>query len=271
MGMLRTDFRQYRCKAWLRALAGNARAAGWMLTVAGGWISLCGPAVSLVGGVPVADPALARHAVLLFDKRGMCSGAVVAQDVILTAAHCAAKLGKGSHVFKKPLPFVDVTDVAVHPQYARDARSSPDLALLKLSGPLPPAQVPVLLNTQPVAADESLFIVGYGRSEKDRMNMSATPRMAMLSAASRSEVMLRLVDPSHSGLMIADRGGKISGCDGDSGAPVFTMRAGVAALAGVLTGSNRDCAGITYVIPVVTYLGWIRETARNWGAEIDSR
>jgi hypothetical protein len=73
------------------------------------------------------------------------------------------------------------------------------------------------------------------------------------------------------GLMIADRGGKISGCNGDSGAPAFTMRGGFAAVAGVLSGSNRDCGGITYIIPTVTYLGWITDTARNWGVAIDSR
>jgi secreted trypsin-like serine protease len=233
----------------------------------------CPPARSIVGGVPMADRLLARHTVLWFNRHGMCSGVVLAPDLVLTAAHCAVELGKGGRIAVKPA--VDVADVAVHPQYVHDghrARSvMPDIALLKLARPLPPELVPAMLNPRPVAEGENLFIVGFGKAERDEKKVSFTARMAMLAVAERSADLLTLIDPDHVGLMIADRGGKISGCNGDSGAPAFTMRGGAAAVAGVLSGSNHDCGGITYIIPTVTYLGWISETARNWGIAIDSR
>ena len=110
---------------------------------------------------------------------------------------------------------------------------------------LPPHPAPVFLNTQPVAEGESLFIVGYGNGAKDEKKVYSTPRMAMLAVSERSAGLLALIDPDHSGLVMADRGGKIGGCDGDSGAPAFTIRAGIAALARVLAASQGDCGGVT--------------------------
>jgi secreted trypsin-like serine protease len=252
-----------------QAVMDGTHAIGWKLTIAACWLLLCVPAHSIVGGVPIADRLLARHAVLLFNRHGMCSGVVLAPDLVLTAAHCA-ELGKGGRIAGKPA--VEVMDVAVHPQYVHGTQSvTPDIALLKLARPLPPPLVPAILNVRPVFEGENLFIVGFGKAERDEKRVSFMPRMAMLSVAEQSADLLMLTDPGHAGLMIADRSGKISGCDGDSGAPAFTMRGGVAAVAGVLSGSNRDCGGITYIIPTLTYLGWIRDTARNWGVAIDSR
>jgi hypothetical protein len=267
--MHKTDDHQYWYRGRLSTLRSNARSIKRALIIAGCWLLLCVPADSIVGGVPFADQTLARHTVILLNKRGMCSGAVLAQDLVLTAAHCTVNLGKSLRIAGKPI--IDVTGIAAHPQYTPKMLSAPDLALLKLSRPLPPQLAPVFLNTQPVAAGESLFIVGYGNGEKDEKKVYSTPRMAMLAVSERSAGLLTLIDPDHSGLVMADRGGKIGGCDGDSGAPAFTIRAGVAALAGVLVASKRDCGGITYVIPTATYLGWIRETARNWDAVIDFR
>jgi hypothetical protein len=267
--MLKTDDHHYWYKGRLPTLRSNACSINRSVILAGCWLLLCVPAGGIVGGVPFADETLARHTVILFNKRGMCSGAVLAQNLVLTAAHCTVNLGKDLRIAEKPL--IDVTGVAVHPRYTPEMLSAPDLALLKLSRALPPHLAPVLLNTQPVAEGESLFIVGYGNGEKNEKRVSFTPRMAMLAVSVRSADLLTLIDPDHSGLVLAGRDGKIGGCNGDSGAPAFTIRAGVAALAGVLVASKRDCGGVTYVIPTATYLGWIRETARNWDAAIDFR
>src|SRR5258708_38912235 len=50
---------------------------------------LAGLAFAMVGGAPPADPAVARHGVLLVGSRGnSCSGVAIARDLVLTAAHC---------------------------------------------------------------------------------------------------------------------------------------------------------------------------------------
>ncbi len=254
------------CRRRLPARKGNTRSISLAWAIAGGWLLLCGPAGSLTGGVPVADQTLARHTVQVFGKHGMCTGVLLSPALILTAAHCAVHMGADMHVNAKPA--VNAIDVAVHPQYARDAWSSPDLALVKLSRPLDAA--PAFVNTQPVATGASLFIAGYGLGEKGKRATAGTLRMAMLTVSSTAENILTLADPDHADMMTLDAGGQVGVCQGDSGAPAFTIRAGVAAVAGIVTAGNR-CRGITYVIPLAPYLGWIRETARNWGVEIESR
>jgi hypothetical protein len=264
---MKTGCRQHRHERRFPQRGSSLRASGNTLIIAACWLLLCGPAGSLVGDVPVAERMLARHAVLVYGKGGMCTGVVLAPQLVLTAAHCVTALGTDAHIAGRPA--VNVTDVAVHPQYQREARSAtPDLGLLKLLSPLYTA--PAVLNTQPVAPGASLFIVGYGLGEKDKKRTAGTLRMAMLTVSRQSEQLLVLTDPGHSGLMMPDAGGKIGVCHGDSGAPAFTVRAGFATIAGIVSASN-GCGGITYVVPIAPHLGWIRDTARNWYAAIDSR
>jgi len=52
-------------------------------------VPVSGLAFAMVGGAPPADPAVARHVVLLVGSRGnSCSGVAIARDLVLTAAHC---------------------------------------------------------------------------------------------------------------------------------------------------------------------------------------
>ncbi|HEX4556286.1 MAG TPA: S1 family peptidase, partial [Xanthobacteraceae bacterium] len=47
------------------------------------------PAAAMVGGAPPADPAAARHVVLIVGSRGTCCpGVALTRDLVLTAAHC---------------------------------------------------------------------------------------------------------------------------------------------------------------------------------------
>ena len=54
-------------------------------------LSLATPARAVVGGLDAPDAALARSSVMVLSSRGgVCTGIVLARDVVLTAAHCAA-------------------------------------------------------------------------------------------------------------------------------------------------------------------------------------
>jgi secreted trypsin-like serine protease len=175
---------------------------------------------------------------------------------VLTAAHCTAASGEikiAEFNAAKLYRVADVTEVAAHPQYTGREWPAPDLALLKLSKPLPSRLAPAFLSMRPVVVGERLIVVGYGLAAKDDTKTAGTPRMAMLTVTQQSATLLTLVDRlSH----------KIGGCLGDSGAPVFATRGGVPALAGIVSRSNH-CGGLTYVIPFATYGDWIKETARN--------
>ncbi|WP_180982511.1 trypsin-like serine protease [Methylocella silvestris] len=113
---------------------------------------LAAPANAIVGASEDAAD-LARSAVMVLTRTagsaGFCTGAVVAQNVILTAAHCAAA-PMDMRVYVKTASGTQLLEIAatrIHPLYRADAIRrrvvSIDLALLRLSRDLPPAFSPV--------------------------------------------------------------------------------------------------------------------------------
>ena len=50
-------------------------------------LALCAPATAMVGGAQTA-PKFAHAVVMLAGQQGFCSGAAIARDLVLTAAHC---------------------------------------------------------------------------------------------------------------------------------------------------------------------------------------
>lgn len=116
-------------------------------------------------------------------KQGFCTGTLIAQDLVLTAAHCALeKSGKpyapGKVTFRAGLSngtsLADrkVVQIAVHPEYAKRPSLSvegvqTDVALMRLEKPIPYSVAdPFALHSGRVAGNEvSLASYGRGRSE----------------------------------------------------------------------------------------------------------
>src|SRR5215470_18456643 len=125
-------------------------------------VPLSGLAFAMVGGAPPADPAIARHVVLLVGSRGnSCSGVAIGHDLVLTAAHCVPtgadyKLVVFDAAHQPQLK--DVVTIARHPQFSLATllahRATADVALLKLAAAVPPAlaAVPLARADRVVAA-----------------------------------------------------------------------------------------------------------------------
>jgi len=227
------------------------------------WSLLCVPASGLVGDVPTAEWTIRRQTVMVYSARGRCSGVVVAQDLVLTAAHCleaADKYKIVGHVDGKPQLLADVTELVSHPQFDRTTKpTTADLALLKLSKPLPIGFAPAFFAVRPVDTGDRLIVVGYGIAANNDRKSFGTPRMATLSVSNLTANLLVLTDRS---------GNRIGGCSGDSGGPAFSIKGGVPALAGIVSAGN--CRDTSFVIPSTPYRDWIRETARKLGSALNS-
>ena len=240
------------------------------------WLLLHTPAAALVGGAANGGEG-ARHAVLLTGSRGsFCSGAAIASDLVLTAAHCVPpgsdyKLIEYDTLRQPTLR--DVANVVRHPQFDREAarahRVTPDLALVKLAEPLPAAYVPVAVGARAtIAVGDKFIVVGYGEGTRGDRGSSGRARTATLVATGQPGSQLRLVDPATKG----ERPG-LGACTGDSGAPVLDMTGGRLALIGVVswsTGPSNSvgCGGLTGVTPLARYRDWIVETAGKMGSPL---
>ena len=237
------------------------------------------PAAAMVGGAAPADPAVARHVVLIVGSRGtFCTGVAIARDLVLTAAHCTLpgadyKLMELDAHHQPTLR--DIADIARHPQFDLKTllahRATADLTLIRLAAPLGGNFAPAALAVpdRPVTAGDPFVVAGYGVAVRGDGKSSGVVRIAHLIATGQpGSLQIRLVD----GVAKGARAG-LGACTGDSGAPVFWRDGARLAVAGVVswsTGPNLSdgCGGLTGVTPLVRYREWIVETARALGSPL---
>lgn len=231
------------------------------------------PAAAITGNAPVALMQ-GRHAVMITGPGTFCTGAAIARDLVLTAAHCVLPGADYKLVefdaARQPV-LLDIRQIARHPNFNVQTllghRATADVALVKLAKPLPAAIVPAALDRADRRAQpgDRYTITGYGLAVPGDGRTGGTLRTAPLVATGRpGNLQIRLVDPATGG----ERPG-IGACTGDSGAPVYQG----AALIGVVswsTGPNMaaGCGGLTGVTPISLYRGWIVETAARLGSPL---
>lgn len=237
------------------------------------------PAAAMVGGAPVDETGLGRSVVTIIGSRGnFCSGAVIAPNLVLSAAHCI-KPGADYKIVlydAQRTPQVrDVRRVATHPSFSERGiaahRAGADVALLQLVEPLPASKSPAVLGTplEPIAPGQSFRVAGIGVTAPGDGKSGGTARTAALVSTSKpGRLQIRLVDPAASNA----RPG-LGACTGDSGAPVFQRQGGDAVIVGVVSWSTAannaaGCGGLTGVTPLTLYRDWIVQTARGWGASL---
>lgn len=230
---------------------------------------------AMVGGASqVSGP---HAAVTIVGSRGnFCTGAYVARDLVLTAAHCVVPgadykivvYGEGREAKLR-----DITRIERHPQFNIEnynkARVTADVALLKLAG---------AANVQPVTLSGEKFAVrpgdhftvfGLGLAVPGDGKSGGILRSAELVATGLpGNLQIRLMDSATRN----ERAG-LGACTGDSGAPVFMQRAGAFVVIGVVswsTGPNNSegCGGLTGVTPLQLYYPWLAEAARKLGSAL---
>ncbi len=188
-----------------------------------------------------------------------CSGTLITESVVLTAAHCldTARRGKrysemspsGLAIYVGEDPSVDilshlytVTDVEIYSSYDRQGLTD-DIALIQLSSAVTEATpvpfLPASLALSNSDAGVTVNFAGFGQTETG------------------SSGVLMQVDGSIGGMGCAVSGCNGSGdtatqvsysqptsgpCFGDSGGPMFIERSGVAYVAGVTSYGDSTCS-----------------------------
>jgi hypothetical protein len=215
------------------------------------------PAAAIVGGGAAPAESIRRAVVTIIGSRGsFCTGSLIAQDLVLTAAHCVLPGADYKVILPGETPprLLDVRRTASHPQFSVAAilahRASADVALLQLASPLPAAKAPAPLGAPaiPIAVGARLTIAGVGVTKRGDGKSGGTIRAADLTVTGKpGTLQIRLADPVANNV----REG-LGACTGDSGAPAFEMQAGGAVIVGVVswsTGANNTdgCGGLTGV------------------------
>jgi len=238
-------------------------------------LALGAPVSAMVGGAAPADSGVERSLVMIVGTRGnVCTGAMLARDLVLTAAHCVAPAATYQVLPKKGAPAMAIKTILVHPGYDPKSfalsRATADVALLKLAAALPTDVAPLPLDrAAAVAAGDRMIVAGFGVTAAGGDAGIGVARSAALVATGQpGTLQIRLFDPATK----ADRPG-LGACTGDSGGPVFREESGRLLVIGVVSWSTgpklgAGCGGLTGVTPLVRYRDWIAQTAGKLGSPL---
>ena len=226
------------------------------------------PAFAINGGKNAPADIAAQTVQIVSTRGSICSAAVIARDLLLTAGHCvqpkadyavSISEGIGSRV-------VPVSRIVLHPRYDphqfETRKPSPDMAILKIAEPLPARFHAAKLATEralPKPGD-TFMLAGYGFSVDGDANTLGKVRVVTLpTVGTTGGIMVRVS---------AGNGSSAGACTGDSGGPAFRGDQLAAVIGWINTPEGRNCGSVTGATLVALQHDWIVSTARALGASI---
>lgn len=149
--------------------------------------------LGMPGGASAQDATGSRAATgweavgrLNISGRNMCTGALIAPNLVLTAAHCLYDPNSGRAVNPKSIRFEaglngryakaarQVVKAVVHPQYVfrpvGDAQVGHDLAVLRLDRPISTEHIQPFATSSQAARGDAVGVMSYSYEHRDRPN-----------------------------------------------------------------------------------------------------
>jgi hypothetical protein len=242
------------------------------------FVALTAPAHAVMLGKVARDPDGTRSSVVRVESSAgeLCSGALIAPDLVLTAAHCLTELATyrivGVDRAFRPRQIRAVA-AAIHPEFVPGTtpRTQPgvDLAILKLERSLGADFLPLdPRSSDRVGTGDMVRLAGFGIVAEGQKRTARTLRETSLVSLGPIRVMNRVLavaDAQH----LAETTGA-GACRGDSGGPILTDTRNGYQLLGIVSWSSgaarsreaTACGGLTAITPVSEHLRWITEGAQ---------
>ena len=228
----------------------------------------------IIGGETVsADDLIAASTVMITDGNFICTGSIIAQDIVVTAAHCTAAQAENLRiVFSRQMPddLTTVTDT-VHDIYGFVANpgwqgeqstgaDQHDIAIIRFKGNLPSGYhaAALLSDSVTLTKGESVTLAGYGIT-------SASPQTG---AGLLRKVDVQILKKLGKTEEVLDQTEGAGACHGDSGGPAFVTVDGKLLLWGVTNrgypdNAPDDCVHESVYTRITAYTAFVNEAAQQ--------
>jgi secreted trypsin-like serine protease len=195
---------------------------------------------------------------------GTCTGSILDDDLVLTAAHCLENVDQVKIVFGEhmntPHALRESRNFLKHPLYngASEADDASDVGLVRFVGGLPENYLvnELLPDDYTLKARENVILAGFGASEGRSGGGSRQLRVADHVPVKNPDYARTEVELDQS-----TQSGGHGGCYGDSGGPAFVRTSdGRLQLWGVTSRGEFGCATTSVYTDLRKHLPWIRQT-----------
>lgn len=224
----------------------------------------------IVGGAPVEAGDWPDVAALFSGNEFMCSGVLIAPDVVLTAAHCDVGLTRavlGTHDLTLPGESLPVRQTIAVPNYWNDY----DIAVVLLDEAAVTSPRAIALDCvrdQYLHDGAEVVLVGWGKIDEQATQLTDLLHEAQTTitdADCSADDKGCLDDLRPDGEFIAGGQG-VDTCNGDSGGPVYARGQGEQAwLVGITSrmadGADVPCGGGGIYTRTDAVIDWIEEKA----------
>lgn len=161
--------------------------------------------------------------------RGMCTGTIVAENAVLTAAHCL--LDSGTYTVRTKNGDFKTTNVQAHG--TGDVDDVNDIGVLIFSSAITTNQDEIYPIAQTVAKGEAVAVVGYGCSSVEKRTGSGIKRAGTNRISEKDAYLVLLTPKTSNNRGIIGDASQAGTCFGDSGGPLFRSNGGKLEIAGV--------------------------------------
>lgn len=228
---------------------------------------------SIVGGKEVGfgDPDQQLVTMLKIrrgDHESVCTGTLISDRVILTAAHCVSGVDpedviphfvttEGCPVNQARETTIEVKKSILHKNFDGSPQSLADVALLYLDEDAPKEQqrLPVLKKDEKPTSDK-ILLIGFGITGETQKDSQVLRRIY--------KSLKEDVTPRNRSLLVNQANGRGGFCRGDSGAPIIAELWGEPRVIGVNSANigmqaNTECQTMSLAMDVLAFSDWIQK------------